>query len=87
MIDGERELIIEDNQIENNHDGIVLVSSQGQIKDNNIKSNMRTGILITSRSAAFIDGNRIEDNLVSGIVIKDPSLPILRRNLIQKNFY
>lgn len=29
MIDGQRELVIEDNIIENNHDGIVLVNSEG----------------------------------------------------------
>ena len=74
--------MIEDNQIENNHDGIVLVNSEGQIKDNSVKGNLRAGILICSKSKAFIDQNTIEDNLVSGVVIKDPSLPILRRNLI-----
>ena len=28
VIDGERELVIEDNQVENNHDGVVLVNSE-----------------------------------------------------------
>ena len=87
VIDGQRELVIEDNIIENNHDGIVLVNSEGQVKDNVIKSNQRSGIMTCSKTAAYIDQNTIEDNLVSGIVIKDPSLPILRRNQIQKNFY
>lgn len=72
--------MIEDNQIEMNQDGIVLVNSEGQVKDNSIKSNLRAGILTASKTTAFIDQNVIEDNLVSGVVIKDPSLPILRRN-------
>lgn len=72
--------MIEDNQIEMNQDGIVLVNSEGQVKDNSIKNNLRAGILTASKTTAFIDQNIIEDNLVSGVVIKDPSLPILRRN-------
>ena len=63
-----------------NQDGIVLVNSDGQIKENSIKKNLRAGILTASKTTTFIDQNVIEDNLVSGIVIKDPSLPILRRN-------
>lgn len=34
IVDGERELIIEDNQIEGNNDGIVLVNSMGKIVGN-----------------------------------------------------
>ena len=63
-----------------NQDGIVLVNSDGQIKENSIKKNLRAGILTASKTTTFIDQNVIEDNLVSGIVIKDPSMPILRRN-------
>jgi hypothetical protein len=63
-----------------NQDGIVLVNSDGQIKENSIKKNLRAGILTASKTTTFIDQNVIEDNLVSGIVIKDPSMPILRHN-------
>lgn len=45
IIEGERELLIEDNHIEMNQDGIVLVNSEGQIKENSIKSNLRAGII------------------------------------------
>jgi parallel beta-helix repeat protein len=34
VVDGERELVIEDNMIESNNDGVVLVNSEGQLKDN-----------------------------------------------------
>ena len=37
VVEGEEKLIIEDNQIEGNNDGIVLVNSLGIIKNNVIK--------------------------------------------------
>jgi parallel beta-helix repeat protein len=87
VIDGEQNLLIEDNQIEGNNDGIVLVNSNGQVRENSIKTNQRSGILTASKTTAYIDSNIIEDNLVSGILIKDPSTPLLRRNEIAKNFF
>lgn len=39
VIEGEEKLLIEDNQIIGNNDGIVLVDSEGFIRENMIKSN------------------------------------------------
>jgi len=87
VIEGEEFLLIEDNEISGNNDGIVMVNSLGCIKDNRIKGNNRSGILTASKTKCIIDGNCIEDNFAAGILIKDPSLPDLRRNEISKNFF
>ncbi len=87
MLDGEDRLVIEDNQISGNYDGIVMVCSQGLIKDNVIKSNSRAGLMTCSKTFCVVDSNIIEENLAAGILIKNPSLPDLRRNEISKNFF
>lgn len=87
VIEGEENLLIEDNQIEHNNDGIVLVDSQGTVKGNSLKGNIRSGILNASNNrcttAKLID-NTIEGSNI-GIIIKDPSEPQLRKNQIEKN--
>lgn len=87
VIEGEEYLLIEDNEISGNNDGIVMVNSMGCIKQNRIKGNNRSGILTASKTKCIIDSNTIEDNFAAGILIKNPSLPDLRRNEIAKNFF
>lgn len=87
VIEGEEYLLIEENEIALNNDGIVMVNSQGCIQHNRIKANNRSGILTASKTRCIIDGNVIEDNFAAGILIKNPSLPDLRRNEIAKNFF
>ena len=84
IVEGEPDLLIEDNQIELNQDGIVLVNSDGKIKNNKIKQNTRSGVLSASKTTASIIGNSIEESN-TGVLIKDPSTPILRKNEICKN--
>ena len=87
VIEGEDKLLIEDNQILSNADGIVLVGSKGFIRENNIKANGRAGILTADESTPIIDSNNIEENQAAGNLIKNPSRPEIRRNEIQKNFF
>lgn len=87
VIEGEEKLLIEENDVISNHDGIVFVDSMGVIRSNSIKENQRSGILTASATTALIEGNIIEENWTAGILIKDPSLPDLRRNEISKNYY
>ena len=87
VVEGEERLLIEDNDIISNHDGIVLVQSKGVIRKNRIKENQRSGILTASDTKALIDSNFIEENWTAGILIKEPSLPDLRKNEISKNYY
>lgn len=87
VIEGEEYLVIEDNEISGNNDGVVLVNSLGCIKDNRITNNNRSGILTASKTKCIIEANIIEDNFAAGILIKSPSLPDLRRNEIAKNFF
>jgi parallel beta-helix repeat protein len=84
VVEGEKELLIEDNQIESNQDGIVVVNSQGKIKNNKIKHNTRSGVLSAGRSSAHVIGNVIEESN-TGVLIKDPSELTLRKNEICKN--
>jgi parallel beta-helix repeat protein len=60
----------------------VLVGSKGFIRENNIKSNARAGILTAGESEPIIDSNFIEENQAAGILIKNPSRPEIRRNEI-----
>eukprot|EP00352_Strombidinopsis_acuminata_P000353 CAMPEP_0176340100 /NCGR_PEP_ID=MMETSP0126-20121128/1295_1 /TAXON_ID=141414 ORGANISM="Strombidinopsis acuminatum, Strain SPMC142" /NCGR_SAMPLE_ID=MMETSP0126 /ASSEMBLY_ACC=CAM_ASM_000229 /LENGTH=57 /DNA_ID=CAMNT_0017684089 /DNA_START=1501 /DNA_END=1674 /DNA_ORIENTATION=+ len=39
VVEGEEKLLIEDNQIMGNNDGIVLINSYGIVRENHIKSN------------------------------------------------
>ena len=70
-----------------NNDGIVLVSSKGFVRENNIKANQRSGILTADNTTTLLEGNYIEDNQAAGILIKDPSMPHIRKNEICKNFF
>lgn len=87
VIEGETTLLIEENEIMGNHDGIVLVESLGTIRLNVIKENQRSGIMTANNTTALLEANTIEENWTAGIVIKDPSLPVMRKNEISKNYY
>jgi len=84
VTEGESGLVIEDNQIEMNSDGVVLVNSDGQVRHNQIKQNTRSGVLTAGKTNATLFENTIEDSS-TGILIKDPSEPRLRNNMVQKN--
>ena len=84
VVEGEPDLLIEDNQIECNEDGIVLVNSQGKVKYNSIKTNSRSGILIAGRTQSLIYENNIEESN-TGILVKDPAEPEFINNDIKKN--
>ena len=84
VVEGERELLIEDNQIESNQDGLVFVNSDGKVKGNKIMHNTRSGVLSAGRTTASVISNIVEDSN-TGILIKDPSELVLRKNEICKN--
>lgn len=84
VVEGESELLIEDNQIESNQDGIVFVNSSGKIKGNRLLHNTRSGILSAGKTNAKVIGNTVEDSN-TGVLIKDPSELDLRKNEILKN--
>ena len=62
VIEGEEKLLIEDNQIIGNNDGIVLVDSEGFVRENVIRGNQRSGILTADDTTTIIDSNLIEEN-------------------------
>ena len=84
VVEGEEQLLIEDNQIEQNQDGIVLVNSKGKVKNNKIIQNTRSGVLSAGKTTAHVLYNIIEDSN-TGVLIKDPSELDLRKNEIRKN--
>ena len=77
VVEGEEHLLIEDNQIAWNNDGVVMVHSKGIIRNNTIKANQRSGLLTAGESYCIFEQNIVEDNLAAGILIKEPSLPDL----------
>ena len=87
VIEGEEKLLIEENEVISNHDGIVLVESKGIIRNNVVKENQRSGILTASNTIALLEGNIVEENWTAGILIKEPSLPEMRKNEVSKNYY
>lgn len=87
LIEGEEGVLIEENEVVGNHDGIVLVECKGTIKGNVIKENQRSGILTANNTTAILEANIIEENWTAGILIKDPSIPQMKKNEVSKNYY
>lgn len=87
VIEGEENLLLEENEVVGNHDGIVLVESLGIVRGNVIKENQRSGILTANKTFCLLEANIIEENWTAGILIKDPSLPEMRKNEVSKNYY
>lgn len=85
VIEGEDQLLIDQNVIKNNFYGIVLVDSNGVIKENQIMNNYTSGLLTEKNTVAKIHSNVISNNMTTGIIIKDPSLPDLKKNSIKEN--
>ena len=77
--------MIEENTINNNFYGVVLIDSKGILKHNLIVDNYTSGILTEKDTTALISNNHILKNMTTGIIIKEPSLPDLRSNKIEKN--
>ena len=85
VIEGEDKLLIEENTINNNYYGVVLIDSKGILKQNLIIDNYTCGILTEKNTRARISNNHILKNMTTGVIIKDPSLPDMRSNKIEKN--
>jgi parallel beta-helix repeat protein len=85
VVEGEEQLLIDDNTINNNFYGIVLVDSKGVIKNNKILDNYTSGLLTEKNTTALIQYNVIAKNMTTGVIIKDPSLPDLKKNHIYEN--
>ena len=79
-------MVIDDNQVMGNNDGVVLVNSKGIVRNNSIKENLRSGVLTAGETFAVVENNEIEENQMCGVLIKESSLPILRKNTISKNY-
>ena len=82
VVEGEETLLIEENTINNNFYGVVLVDSEGMIKNNQILDNYTAGLLTEKNTTALIQNNVIAKNMTTGVIIKDPSLPELKSNTI-----
>jgi parallel beta-helix repeat protein len=85
VVEGEETLIIENNTINNNYYGLVLIDSKGVIKNNQILDNYTSGVLAEKETTALLQNNVIAKNMTTGIIIKDPALPELKSNHIQDN--
>ena len=73
VVEGHENTVIIGNKVEKNKDGIVLYNSQGSCKENIIKLNQRSGILIGGETEADISSNTLSGNICSQIMIKDPA--------------
>ena len=87
VVEGEEEILIAENHVAWNNDGIVMVHSKGLVEKNLVKANQRSGLLTAGLTRCHVNQNIIEENLVAGIQIKDPSEPDLTGNKISKNAY
>jgi len=54
VVEGEHHLLIEENTINNNYYGIVLIDSQGHIKNNQILDNYTAGLLTEKNTTALV---------------------------------
>ena len=85
VVEGEDKLLIEDNTINNNFYGVVLIDSKGILKNNQILDNYTAGLLAEKNTTALIQNNVIAKNMTIGVIIKEPSLPEMQSNTIQDN--
>ena len=81
IVEGEENLLVQTNYINNNETGIVLLHSDGKIENNRIQDN-ETGISIVSDTIARVEKNEILDNGKYGVEIRDPAQPELKANKI-----
>ncbi|CAI2362925.1 unnamed protein product [Moneuplotes crassus] len=72
VVEGHENTVIVDNKVEKNKDGIVLYNSKGSCKDNTIRENQRSGILVGGQTSADISNNILAANICFQILIKDP---------------
>ena len=85
VIEAQEKLVIQENTINNNYYGLVLIGSKGKIKNNQIVDNYTAGILTEKETEAVIVNNLISKNMTTGIIIKAPSMPVLKSNCIVDN--
>ena len=85
VIEGQDKLVIQENTINNNYYGVVLIGSNGKVKNNQIVDNYTAGILTEKETEALIMNNLISKNMTTGIIIKAPSMPVLKSNCIVDN--
>ena len=52
VVEGESELTIEENWIEKNQDGIVLLNSDGLVRNNIVRMNVRSGVVSAGYTSA-----------------------------------
>ena len=87
LVEGEEHATIVHNTIHENKDGVVLYNSQGQVLQNDVRGNQRTGVQTAGQTSALISGNKVKDNISIGLMVKEPSNPELRGNNIRGNHY
>ena len=58
IVEGEKDLLVKDNQVENNQVGIMLLNSDGLIMGNRVDHN-NTGVFSMGRSNAKLIGNSL----------------------------
>lgn len=78
-------LVIHNNDVFENYDGIVLSESHADVKANTIHDNFVNGLFFIDGSNPTITNNIIEKNEGIGLLIKDTSAPTLEGNRITDN--
>ena len=58
IVEGEKDLLVKDNQVENNQVGIMLLNSDGLLMGNRVDHN-NTGVFSMGRSNAKLIGNSL----------------------------
>ena len=76
---------IKKNEIVENNDGIVVLSSQPEINNNKINQNKRAGVIVGGESNPKIHDNEISNNGVVGVNIRDNSSGSFMNNMIKEN--
>jgi hypothetical protein len=79
-----KQLVVDDNVITANNNGMALVGATGSVTANRIRENQGVGLLLGSGGELEVLDNVIESNR-TGIVIDGFTYPILRGNTICRN--
>jgi len=84
MINAGNAWIVRNNITENN-DGIIAITSVADIINNEVHKNKSSGIMLLKDSRPRLTDNKIHGNDCIGLFVRDKSVGVIKDNMIEKN--
>lgn len=77
--------LIAKNNIHNNYNGVLAVTSVVNLEDNRINHNKRNGVMLIDDCQILMSENNVEGNKLAGFVCRKTSKAKMRMNSFAKN--